>query len=158
MLIADTRALSGVTGYGVMIELAAVKILVMSASVIVVDCATRSESERETIVTLRSTATACDSSPVPKNRAIIAGASIANSTAAAPRVSDRKRPNADCRTRCERRCSIILERPRFVAEGGGRDQQPLVAVEVADVEAEPGHIQRPLIEGAHDDDLSGAAR
>ena len=59
MFTADTFAFSGVVEYGVMIELPAAKMLVMSVSLIVVDCATISDSARDVIVSLRSMETPC---------------------------------------------------------------------------------------------------
>ena len=46
---------------------------------------------------------------------------------------------------------------RFVLERGGRSQQPLIAADIRDIEAEAGDEQRPFVEQPHDDDVTGAA-
>src|SRR2546423_9297084 len=78
---------NGDVAYGVMMAVAALKMLVSWASLTVRFCEVRSDSVCAMIVTLRSTATAVENSTTPKNSTSISGRIMANSTAAMPRQS-----------------------------------------------------------------------
>src|SRR5258708_37404322 len=134
MLTSVSFAVSGVARYGVIIAADALNTLLMSELVTAVDCATRSDSVRDTIVTLRSIATPLESSTMPKYMVSIIGVISANSTAAAPRES-----RAKCLIRKLLRliipdlvltyaCPVGQTLVRFVAERRRRGHHPVVAV------------------------------
>src|SRR5687768_10493111 len=95
---------------------------------------------------------AAESSTTPKTITTMIGKIMANSTAARPLRSS-NRP----RTRSDIFCigDTIIASGLYM-KGGGRSEQPLAAVEICQVEAEAGHEQRPLIEGANDDSIGRA--
>src|SRR6478735_4747994 len=102
-----------------------------SASATLMLCDVRSESVRATWVALRSTAMADENSTTPKYNTTMIGKIMANSTAARPLRSSnrlRRRSNIFCI-----KDTIIVSRLHM--EGGGRREQPLAAVEIADVVA-----------------------
>src|SRR6185369_16891894 len=117
-----------------MMAFAASPKLLISVSATVMLCDVRSESVRATWVALRSTAIADENSTTPKYSTTMIGKIMANSTAARP-LRSFNRP----RTRSDIFCigdTIIAS--RLYMKGGGRGEQPLAAVEVSDVVAEPG--------------------
>src|SRR5216684_5586548 len=137
-----------------MIALAAWPALVRSVSSTFVDCETRSDSVRATCVTLRFTATPDENSTTPKNITSMTGTIMANSIAAMPRQSFTK-PRA--------RSEILFIGDIFIAsrfhmKGSCCGEQPLAAVEIRNVEAEPGHVERPFIEYADDHGVRAARR
>src|ERR1700730_1241581 len=137
-----------------MIALAAWPALVRSVSSTFVDGETRSDSVRAACVTLRFTATPDENSTTPKNITSMTGTIMANSIAAMPRQSFTK-PRA--------RSEILFIGDIFIASGfhmkGSRcGEQPLAAGEIRNVEAEPGHVERPFIEYADDHGVRAAGR
>src|SRR5215813_14311565 len=148
-----------------MIAVDALKMLVICWSVIPVFCDVRSDSVRAIMVTLRATATAELNSTVPKRPTSMTGRTIANSIAMAPRQSRRKSAKRRLKYRIGAVIVAIIARlsttgtsgKRLVLEGRGRDQEPLVARQVRDVESESRDEHLPGIEHAHHDDVAGAA-
>src|SRR5258708_5913761 len=147
-----------------MIWVDALKMLVSCASVTAVFCEVRSDSVRAMMPILRSTATAEQNSTVPKNAISMIGTTIANSVATTPRQSRQRA----IRRSLQKRDNAVVIMMRHLSGAGapgvwlvlerrGRDEEPLVAIEVGDVVAEPGDEELPRIGDAHDHDGPGAA-
>src|ERR1700730_2603321 len=137
-----------------MIALAAWPALVRSVSSTFVDCETRSDSVRAACVTLRFTATPDENSTTPKNITSMTGTIMANSIAAMPRQSFAK-----ARARSEIfLIGDIFIASRFHMKSSCCGEQPFAAVEIRNVEAEPGHVKRPLIIYADDHGVRVAGR
>src|SRR5262245_2624587 len=116
-------------------------------------------------LTLRATATAELNSTVPKRPTSMTGTTIANSIAMAPRQSRRKSAKRRLKYRIGAVIITIITRlstagtsgKRLVLEGRSRDQEPLVARQVREVESEPRDEHSPGVEHPHHDDVAGAA-